>query len=112
MSKVAWNRAQAADKRIGKIQWSELVKILESNYDIKALNRSDVFLRVPGEDKADIEIYYAGPPAVDPFHVQLWYFDLSSNDTDFQKGTCTSVSDVILRVDNILRAVKAKKKYG
>ena len=112
MSKVAWSKAQAADRRIVKSQWGELVKILQSNYEIKTLNKTEVFLKVPGEDTADIEIFVADPPVVDPFHVQLWYFQLENNDSGIQSGTCSSVSEVIRRIDDIMKAVKVQKKYG
>lgn len=112
MTKVAFNSAQRADKRIAKIQWEELIKILEKNYSIKTLNKDEVYLNIPGEEVADIEILLL-PPSNTPFRVQLWNFKLNPlNDDEPHVKRCSSVSETILAIDELIRAYKLQKRHG
>lgn len=110
MTKKAFKQADSADKKISKQQWELLVKILEENYTIKTKNKDAIFLKIPNEGKADIEIFLSGSPAVHTFHVQLWYFDLPENYQHLQVAHLDTIRSVIMQVDNILDIVRSIKK--
>lgn len=112
MTKAAFTSAQSADNRVAKVQWKELVNILEKNYSIKSINKDEVFLNIPGEEKADIEISLL-PASDEPFKIQLWYFKLNSNNSDDpNRKSRGSLTGTIMAIDEFLNAVKLQKKYG
>lgn len=112
MTKKAYYKAESVDKRIAKEQWAALVQILEDNYSIKSRGDEELFLNIPNEDEADIEIFLSGSPAVHTFHVQLWYFTLPENYQHLRVGNLDTLRSVIMHIDEVLRLVKAIRKYG
>ena len=112
MTKKAFSKAESVDKRISKEQWTKLVEILEENYSVKSKGENEIFLNIPNEAKADIEIFLSGSPAVHTFHVQLWYFDLPENFKHLRVGQLYTLRSVISHIDELLRTVKGIRKFG
>lgn len=111
MTKKAVRKAESVNK-IAKEQWAALVEILEDNYSIKSRGNEELFLSIPNEDEADIEVFLSGSPAVHTFHVQLWYFDLPDNYQHLRVKNLDTLRSVIMHIDEVLKAVKNIRKYG
>ncbi|WP_034551669.1 hypothetical protein [Carnobacterium funditum] len=108
MTKKAFRSAQAHDYNNAKKQWIELVKILEANYSIKEKGSQEIFLNIPNERKADIEILLSSRISTTNYRVQLWYLDLPENRKQLEVAQLNTLQDVIAHVDELLNVIKHK----
>ena len=112
MTAKAYDLALAKDYKFSKLQWEELVKILEDNYLVKAKDTTGIYLNIPKEDKADIEILKGLKYSTFTFRVELWCYKLPEDWKHLQCGEFHTLSEVISRINSILQAVKFQSKYG
>lgn len=112
MTAKSFNKAKLKDKEISKQQWNELVEILEEEYTIKSKGEEEIFLEVPKDKEADIEIYLIGSIGVHTFHVELWEFDLPERFKYLRFAQLDTLSAVIMHIDDILGAVKQIKNIS
>lgn len=110
MTKAAFSKAQSKDKKISKLQWVELVSILKENYIVKSEGNEEIFLKVPSDEKADIEVFLIGPPGVNTFHVQLWNYRLPENFESLQVVSLKTLTQVIMHIDKLLDTVRNLNK--
>lgn len=106
MTKKAYLSAQAKDYKNAKEQWLELVKILEANYSIKKKGNHEIFLNVPKEEVADIEVYLNGLVSPNTYSVQLWYLQLPFEYESLQAVELNTLQGVIDHIDKLLMLVK------
>lgn len=106
MTKKAYLSAQAKDYKNAKEQWLELVKILEANYSIKNKGNHEIFLNVPKEEVADIEVYLNGLVSPNTYSIQLWYLQLPFEYESLQAVELNTLQGVIDHIDKLLMLVK------
>lgn len=106
MTKKAYEKAISLQKKINKQSWQALQEIVRNNYDLKIDSDNEMYIRIPGEDKADIEII----PSTQGYNfarIQLWYFsELEEIDNQCEIST---LPDAVDRIDLILHSVKKYK---
>lgn len=107
MTRRAYEQARARDKEHYKTLWQSLVKIIQANYPIKVQGDHELFIRIPKQEMADIEVFLRD----DGFHVQLWYYELP-NDMAIKHSSdiVKSATDAIDRIDALKEAVRITER--
>ena len=106
MTRKAYEKAISLQKKINKQTWQALQEIVRNNYDLKIDSDNEMYIRIPGENNADIEII----PSTQGYnfaHIELWYF----NGIEKINNNCGvyTLAAAIERIDGILRTVKNHK---
>lgn len=110
MTKVAWRSAKSKDVKHDREKFKDLVKILQKHYSIKEIGHNAVYLHLPNELEADIEILFMSA-SVNKFRVELWYFETINTGFKFnQEYSCHNIADVIHAIDTILSNVKNARR--
>ncbi|PTJ26013.1 hypothetical protein BU035_10055 [Staphylococcus simulans] len=87
INKATINKARTFEKKLGKQKWDKLKSLLlQTRHDVVKNGENELFLKIPGEKRADIEIFpkYNVHTWDQSFvHVQLWFYDFKT--TRFQE---------------------------
>lgn len=109
MTKKAYLKAQSKDWKNAKQQWKELLEILHENYKVKLEGNNEIFLNVPKQDEADIEIFLTSKQSVEKYHVQLWNY-VFEDENQMRSKRLYTLTGVINYVDSLLEAVRMNEK--
>lgn len=109
MTKKAYLKAQSKDWKNAKQQWKELLQILHENYKIKQEGNNEIFLNVPKQSEADIEIFLIGKGSLEKYHVQLWNY-VFEGENQMRSKRLYTLTGVINYVDSLLEAVRMNEK--
>ncbi|MEP9852135.1 hypothetical protein ABDK10_05470 [Staphylococcus aureus] len=116
------DKAERYDAFTSKNKWDKLTELLnESSITIKTQNEHEILLQIPGEVKADIELYPSFTGYENGFvNIVLWYYTFSNNNTRYEsrlniKGgrasyQASTVSGALNFIDTILYEIEQDKK--
>ncbi|UXS76351.1 hypothetical protein [Staphylococcus chromogenes] len=83
INKTIINKARTFEKKLGKQKWNKFKELLlQTKYKIVHLSDSELFLKIPGEERADIEIfpiYELNTWDQSFIHIQLWFYDFKTD---------------------------------
>ncbi|MGO1356303.1 hypothetical protein [Alkalibacterium gilvum] len=106
MTKKAFTKAQSKDYQNAKQQWLELVRLLEDNYSIKSKGKNEIYIKIPNEEAADIEILLNGLHSFHNYSAKLWYARLPENRKSLQGAEIDTLQGVIEYIDKVLLILK------
>lgn len=82
INKSVINKGRTFQKKIGKQEWMKFKELLlQTKLNIVQHSENELFVKIPGEERADIEIF----PIYNIYtwnqsfvHIQLWFYDFKT----------------------------------
>lgn len=110
------NKAINSEKKITKEKWGRLKEIIrESGLPIKNDSKDEMFIKIEGETKADIELYPTSLLNGGFVVIHLWYYDFQ-NETlarkyKSRKNELSGIPEALERINSILWDIQRDKQY-
>ncbi|MCJ0960918.1 hypothetical protein MTW73_11200 [Staphylococcus haemolyticus] len=112
-----FNKGYTFERKAAREKWLKLVELLKET-DLTIKNESEtgneMFISIPGEDIADIELYFKPEINGEFVHIQLWYyrFNLSALDQKHNEKNHNfkSLHEAMEYINSILRDITFDRK--
>lgn len=119
INKTIINKARTFEKKLGKQEWNKFKELLlKTKHKIKHSSDNEMFLKIPGEERADIEIFpiYEFNTWDQSFiHIQLWFYDFKTDrfkelfDKE-EKHQHNNIVEALNYINFILRIIRDDKR--
>ena len=87
ITKTTINKALDFEEKLAESKWNKFRELLsESKLNVVITSGSTLYIKIEGEDKADIEIFESSDTNGRFVHIELWYYDFIKPEfTDYHR---------------------------